>query len=150
MYNQWKIFKLDNTYHSELVSMCGEVVSEKEFKSYVEDHSEIQKIDKSLIIETLSDGCVASEYMHLEIDELRKINYLNEIIYGIENEESIPYPIFEKYDNKLVCLDGRHRLLICLKMNIIPSVAVIEMIPSNDDPKPKINKFRQKYFLDKN
>lgn len=146
MYNNWKLFKTKNTYHSELVSMCGEVISESEFQEYLENYGEVQIIDKSIILEILSDGCAAGEYLNLGLSELRKISYLNEIILGIENNEQIPYPIFESYRGDISCLDGRHRLLICLKMNIIPSILVVDMIPANEDPKDKIDSFRKNYI----
>lgn len=146
MYNNWKLFKTDKTYHSELISVCGEVISESEFKEYLENYGEIQKIDKSIILETLSDGCAASEYIDLNLYNLKKIDTFNEIINGIKNNEALPYPIFERFPNgNLICLDGRHRLLICLKMKIIPSVIVIDMIPANNDKKELINEFRTKY-----
>lgn len=148
MYNNWKLFKTKNTYHTELISMCGDVINESQFQDYLEKYGQIHKIDKSLILETLSDGCAASEYIDLSLDELRKIENLNEIINGVENEEEIPFPIFEKFPNgNLVCLDGRHRLLICLKMNIIPSVVVIDMIPSNEDDKSIIKEFKNKFLF---
>ena len=148
MYNNWKLFKTKNTYHTELISMCGEVITEYQFQDYLEKYGQIQKIDKGLILETLSDGCAASEYIDLSLEELRKIENLNEIINGIENEEDIPFPIFEKFPNgNLVCLDGRHRLLICLKMNILPSVVVIDMIPSNEDDKSIIKEFKKKFLF---
>jgi len=128
--------------------MCGEVITEYQFQDYLEKYGQIQKIDKGLILETLSDGCAASEYIDLSLEELRKIENLNEIINGIENEEDIPFPIFEKFPNgNLVCLDGRHRLLICLKMNILPSVVVIDMIPSNEDDKSIIKEFKKKFLF---
>lgn len=145
MYNSWKLFKTENTYNTEVYSMCGEVISKEEFNEYLFKNGEIQKIDKNLILEVLSDGCAASEYMNLSLNELRKINNFNEIINGIENNENIPYPIFEKLSNgELTCLDGRHRLLICLKMDIIPSVIVVDLIPANNDKKELITEFRKK------
>ena len=149
-YNSWKLFKTDNTYYSELVSVCGEIISESEFKEYLEKYGEIQKIDKSIILETLSDGCAASEYIDLNLSTLKKIDNFNEIINGIKNNEMLPYPIFERFPNgNLICLDGRHRLLSCLKMKITPYVVVIDMIPSNEDSQDKIDCFRKKYIKGK-
>lgn len=146
MYNNWKLFKTNNTYHSELVSMCGEVISESEFLYYLENYGEVQTLDKSSILNILSDGCVAGEYLEHSIHEMKKIDHLNEIIQGIENNQEIPFPIFESYKGDISCLDGRHRLLICMKMNIDPKIMVIDLIPSNEDSEEKIIEFREKYL----
>lgn len=149
MYKNWKLFKTDFTYHTEIISMCGEVISQDEFKYYLETYGEIEQIDKSQILEVLSDGCSAGEYLNMSLEELKKDPHLNEIIEGIQNNESIPYPIFERLkDGKLVCMDGRHRLLIAMKINIVPSALVVNIIPANNDNEKEIKKFRSKYFKD--
>lgn len=146
-YSNWKMINVDNTYETEVGFMCGDVVSKEEFVDYIERHGDIRTIHKLDIMNALSDGYLAGDFLNVSLEDLKKDSRLNEIIMGFENDEPIPYPVFEiTRSGELVCCDGRHRLLVAMKMNIISKIIAIPMIPSNDDSSNEISIFRKKYI----